>query len=1350
MLNSLAIRLLWHSLHWLARLAIAAAAALAVLIALTIIGLRYYVLPDIEQYHDRITASLASAIGSPVTIGKIDGDWQGLQPRLNFTEVRILDERQQPALAFPEINGSVSWMSLFTAELRLASLEISRPELLVRRDTQGNFHIGGIPMSRQGSESNLSDWLLHQSRMVVRDALVVWVDERRAAPPLVLQQVNLRIENFFSRHRFALRALPPSELATPLDVRGDLQGQSFDDLGNWRGQFFTQLDYTDVTAWRPWLDFPGEFSRGRGALRAWLGIKSGKVAQFAADVVLHDVVTRLARDVPEMAMLELRGRATWQTDGSGFEISTRNLAMLMQNGIKLRPTDLYLRAERSGDAQLTGGELRANQMQLETLVSLANYLPLEAGMRAWLDAHAPNGKLSNLHLQWQGAPASPDSYSVKGSFDKLGLRQVGDMPGFSGLTMDVDGGDAGGRLSFNSRQLIVDAPDVMREPLAFNTLTGQAGWQHRRGELTITVDHIAVANQDLAGDLHGSYQTRAGTRGELDLTAKLTRGNIRRAASYTPLFALHRKGNDWLNGALLAGHTEDLRIRIKGNLSDFPLDGTKDTVFRIGGHARDAVLEFDKDWPRIENITGEFSIDGNRLEVKSPSATMLGASLHNVSATLPDMMSKDLPLEIRGEADAASKVFLHFIQRSPVRGYIDGFTDGISASGSGHLALFVRIPLLGDKPVLVSGNISVRDNDIDMGAGVPWLRNTRGVLSFTESGMQASGVTAEILGGPATINVQTAGSGALLASLQGRSNLDVLRERESYPILKYLRGGAEWDADISVAKKSVQIVVKSDLRGIQSGLPQPFVKQPDEAMPLRIEQNSDSGGKDVITAQLGKLVNARLVRSEENGAKIFKQGVIELGDRDKIPGARRKQDALRGRDGLWLVGSLPLLSIQGWEGLAESKQQPGMTLQVEGANLHIDKLNGYGMAINNLRIDGSRRGEAFAMQLTSSLMNGEVVWQPHGYEKGRKFSARLRNLTLVDEEPSAAAEKPVRNFPAGKPDMRGGVSPGDLPAFEIAIENLQVKGKQIGRMELIGHPEGMDWRMRRLRITNPDGSLMGDGIWSGGLPTAMGGDVAAALMTGKLPDAGVSAASGVSPGVPGATNESKLPQGGNAAGGYRSQINLVLEISDAGKILARSGYPGTVKGGSGRLAANLTWPGSPFEFGYAGLNGTLKLDAGKGQFMKMDPGAGKLLSILSMQALPKHLTTLDFNDVFSKGFQFDNIIGEAAIRNGVLDTQEFHVYGSAAKVALKGSVDLNNETQDLSVKVFPAIGDSVSLLAVFAINPAAGIAGLIASTLLDNPLDKLVSFEYNISGTWSDPKVVKISSAPPQTNNPSE
>lgn len=1306
MLNSLPIRLLWHSLNWLTRLTIVASAVLAVLTALAILVLRYWLLPNVEQYHERITASLSGAIGNPVTIGRIEGDWMGLRPRLSFTDVHILNEQRQPALVLPRIDGSVSWMSLFAAELRLASLEIDRPELRIRRDAQGKIFIGGVALSKQGGGNDLADWLLRQSRMVARDALIVWVDERRDATPLVLQGVNLRIENLFSHHRFALRAVPPAGLATPLDVRGDFYGASFDELGAWHGQVYTRLDYTDVTAWRPWLDMPGEFSRGRGALRGWLDVEGGRVTGITTDLGLRDVVTRLAEDVPEMILLDLRGRAAWKEVAGGMEVSTKRLAMRLQNGVELQPTDFYFRTAQAANGQSATSEIRANLLQLESLAGLANFLPLEAGLRARLDAYAPRGRVSNLNAQWQGTLEKPDgykiaSYKIKGQFENLALRQVGAQPGFSGLSVEVDGSDASGRLHIDSRQLTVDAPGVMREPLFFATLTGQAGWQRKRGELLVKVDNVAVANDDLAGNLYGSYQTRAGTLGVLDLTVSLTRGDVRRAARYTPLVALDKEDNDWLNGAMLAGHTEDFRVRVKGNLSDFPLDGTEDALLEVGGHARDVALQFHKDWPRIENISGEFWIRGNRMEVKSPSAAILDAHLQNLTVGIADLQSDDLPLEIKGSATGASNTFLKFIQQSPVRGYIDGFTDGMSASGNGHLNLYAHIPLQGAKPVKVSGTFRVQDNDIDLGEGVPLLRKTRGELTFSESGVQARGVSAEILGGATSIDVKTEPGGVVHATAKGRSNLDVLRRINPHPLLNHLYGGAAWDADIAVVKKSAQLTINSSLQGLGSNLPQPFAKPANEVMPLRLEKRNVAEGQDVIIVQLGKLLGARLARRDENGAMVIRRGTINFGgesipgNQGKRSGTRRLQEQLLGAGatggtprsrGVWLNGSLPELSLQGWGDLLGAGPGGG-GLPIAGANLVIGKVSGYGMHIDNLKIDAGKRGDGLLAQLSSSALNGEVEWQPRGEGK---LTARLQNLMWSGDNRAATA--PVQ------PVQTAAAAPGSLPALQIFIEHLQVEGKQVGRLELVGHPDGDDWRLHRLNIVNPDGSLAGDGVWRGGQASA------------------------------------------------QTHVNLLLQISDAGKILARSGYPNTVKGGSGKLAADLSWAGNPGEFSYATLDGSLKLDTSKGQFLKMDPGFGKLLGILSLQALPKRIT-LDFADVFSDGFQFDNINGNATIANGVIDTQDFHIDGSAAKVTMRGSVDLNSETQNLRVVILPTLGDSVSLLGAFAAGPVAGIGSLLINKVLGDPLDKLASFEYNVSGTWGDPKVTKVGEAPVKANN---
>ena len=1399
MLNSLPVRLIWHSFNWLSRLIVVALAVSAVLLAFSIMALRYWLLPNIENYHDNITSSLSAAMGSPVTIGKIQGEWRGFMPRLKLTDVRILDDRRHTALALKSIDGSLSWMSLFTAEIRLASLEVDSPELLIRRDASGKLYIGNLALSKPGENNDISDWLLHQSNLVVRNALIVWMDAQRAAPPLVLQQVNLRVSSWFNQHRFALQAIPPEDLATPLDLRGEFYGASFDNPAKWHGILYTRLDYTNVTAWRPWLDLPGEFSRGRGALRGWLGIDAGKINQVTVDMDLRDVITKLGADVPEMRVSKLRGRASWQALAGGFQISTKNLAMQLQDGLDFQPTNFYFRTVTAENHKAVGGqtssvEIRANLLRLKNLNALAKYLPMQASLRAQLDAYAPKGVVSNLDAQWQGASENPDNYKLKGHFENLGLNQVGKIPGFSGLTGDVDGSEASGRVSIDARGMTVDAPDVMREPLSFATLIGQASWQRKNGELSINVDNIAVSNDDLAGNLYGSYRTQAGTLGVLDLTGRLTRGDISRAARYTPLIALGRAGNDWLNGALLAGHTEDFRIRIKGNLSNFPpggttrcanasaagvpassvlpqreggseaagnppayssrvqtagcagnvseADGRNDVLLEIGGHAQDAVLEFDKSWPRIENISGELLIRDNKLVVESPSATILDTHLHNVTITIPDMMSKDQLLQIKGEATGASNSFLEFVQKSPVRSYIDGFTDGIRASGNGQLDLSASIPLSGNKPVQVSGTIKVQGNDIDLGKDVPMLHKTRGTLAFTQAGMHASNVSAEILGGLASINVQSSENGAVHATVRGRSNVDVLRKLEPYPVLDYLHGSTDWDADINVIKKSAQIVLTSRLQGLSSALPQPFTKTAGESMPLRAELTplmneakpvkpcvgpclqAESAGQegDVITARLGNLFSARLERQKEGGAMVIKRGLVRFGRPDQLVPAKPAHSLSRGRrdkrDGVWLVGNLPELSVEGWGGLAGAAGEPatnkgsgvpvkqsgkapksagqiagyGPKSIIAGANLHIEKLTGFGQSISAVHVTATRRGDGLAARLSGVGLNGEMVWEPHGYEAGSMFRAHLSRLLLEGTKqlqlspPSAEPVKPILPVKSKQEDKS---YPGNVPALDISIENLQLKGKHVGRFELIGHPEGKDWRMRRLNITNPDGSLVGSGVWS------------------------------------------------DAQGQQETRLKLLLDIRDAGKILDRSGYPSTVKGGNGRLAADISWAGSPDKFSYATLNGSLKLDTGKGRFLKMDPGAGKLLSVLSLQDLPRHIA-LGFTDVFSEGFQFDNINGNADIKNGVIDTQDFHIDGSSAKVTLKGSVNLNRETQNLQVRVMPTIGNSMAVIGAFAISPVVGIGSLIVNKVLGNPLDKLASFEYNVSGLWSDPDVVRV------------
>jgi uncharacterized protein YhdP len=202
-------------------------------------------------------------------------------------------------------------------------------------------------------------------------------------------------------------------------------------------------------------------------------------------------------------------------------------------------------------------------------------------------------------------------------------------------------------------------------------------------------------------------------------------------------------------------------------------------------------------------------------------------------------------------------------------------------------------------------------------------------------------------------------------------------------------------------------------------------------------------------------------------------------------------------------------------------------------------------------------------------------------------------------------------------------------------------------------------------------------------------------------------------------------------------LEFDLQAADAGRFLERIGNPGLVRGGRTQLKGALSWNGDPSSIDYASLAGDVEMEAEDGQFLEVDPGLGKLVSLMNLQALPRRVA-LDFRDVFSKGFQFDRINAGGHIERGTMAISQFRMRGSAAQVEMSGNVDLARETQDLKVRVIPSLGDSAAAALAF-VNPLLIFPAALAQRILKDPLGHIFSFEYEVTGTWSNPNVKRIS-----------
>ena len=186
--------------------------------------------------------------------------------------------------------------------------------------------------------------------------------------------------------------------------------------------------------------------------------------------------------------------------------------------------------------------------------------------------------------------------------------------------------------------------------------------------------------------------------------------------------------------------------------------------------------------------------------------------------------------------------------------------------------------------------------------------------------------------------------------------------------------------------------------------------------------------------------------------------------------------------------------------------------------------------------------------------------------------------------------------------------------------------------------------------------------------------------------------------------------------------------------------------GTANLEASLAWRGPPTTIDYPTLEGEGRLAARNGQFSRIEPGVGRLLGVLSLQSLPRRIT-LDFRDIFSEGLAFDQIDGAFRIQRGVMRSDDLAISGPSAKIFMRGEISLQRETQDLRVRVQPALSESVAVGTMLA-NPAVGLAALLASKVLRDPIDKLFAYEYRVTGSWIDPKVEKLAEPVPGKPDP--
>ena len=1259
------------SFLWFYRIAFDLLGFFAVAFLSAIITIQYFFLPHFDDYKGRITDKISQTLGQKVTIGEMTAKWDGLNPHFSIFNIDIYDKENRVALSLEHVEASLSWTSIPMLEPRLASLAIYKPDLTIRRETDGTIYVAGISMSGP-SRPEFPNWLLRQASVNVVDADIIWQDEFRHAPELELNHLNLQLENpawdsLRGRHQFSLKATPSAASSKPIDIRGNVLGKDVSQIDQWYGTVYAKIEGTDLAAWRNWLNYPFDLREGHGAAQFWVDFSDSKIEAFTSDLQLNDVATRLpyhgVNAGEESRFNEIAGRIKWKQLSGGQEIQGENLKLVTADNLNMKSGKFSIRDRLIKNEKVVQGNVHLDEIQLATLNKITAYFDLPSNIEQALNETEPKGQLRKLNLTWLSKGNTLPEYALTADFTGFGLNPYSklSMPGFSNLSGKVKVDQNQGKLELQTKSATLTFPGILRWPIPADSLVGEVKWQTKDDALNIDVNRLFIKNAHFNGEVDGSYKRKGNGSQYIDLSARANNVDLQNGRFYYPL-VVSKDTVNWLDTSILSGRGEDVNLTLRGDLKDYPWNG-KNGLFRVTAKVHNAVLDHSTGWPKLEGIDLDMLFEGKRMELNATAGHVFGNQIKKAKVTIPDLMIDDNVLDVVGEAQGPVPDAIKYINSSPIQKIASGFTDYLKTSGNGKLMLNLHIPLTKVNASKIKGSYTVINGSMQS-ASIPELTKLNGAMDFTESSINANNVNAMSYGGPAQFSINTDKNHSIQIVAKGHVVDTGLRKAFGTLIPSSIIGGADWSAKAQVANSQTDISIRSNLVGIGSNLPFPLGKAVGESMLLSIDKKQTSTTQDIVKVSLGSAVSAKFARVTQNGITKIDRGDIAINGPSEINGSK----------GVTLHGNFDGLDVDDW--LDQLDKNTSTTSQSGIAISRVDLTSNYldlfERRINSAKITAKAADQAWLINLKSNEINGDIKWSPEG---NGKITANLSTLTFPDPTPDAA--KKATNSAPTQLNVK-------YPALDVIADSFEINKKKMGRLELQAKEQFGNWGIDKLRLVNADSTLTASGEWN---------------------------------------NWKRRPN---------TLLRFNWEISDMGKALKRLNYGDTIKGGSAEISGQLKWAGSPHEFDIPNLAGNLHLDAKKGQILKVEPGVARLFGVLSLQNLPRRLT-LDFKDMFSSGFAFDKITADVNINKGVMHSDNFKMEGPAAKVEIKGDTDLDKETLHLHVRATPYISDTVSL-AAFAGGPAVGAAAFVAQKLLKDPLNKIAENEYEIVGTWTDPQ----------------
>ena len=1236
-------------------------------------------LPQFGAQRAEVQRWVSEAVGQPVEIDALDAEWRGLYPVLHLRGVRLLDpDSRHTLLRFTELRVAVDpYAALYRRRVQVRALSVIGARLSVERRADGMLVVLGLEEMPDSKTDNT--------------AVLAWL----ASQP----EVSLLRSEIHWRDARTPAAQPLVFSAVDLQLENDdkrhklaVATQLPQKLG---GQLRCVIDFKgDPTTPTQWSG--DVFLHGTGLqLASWLrsrGYAGMTLQDGAADaelwgefqgMQLHALTgnmrLRKLRLVGDAAptLDELNGRLRFSRDATAWRLDVEDLRVT--RGTQAWPASGFSLRQRT----LTGGaqlqfDAAFDFLRLQDVGALAQLGSLlPESARSMLTGMAATGDVHDLRAQVQLQDDTLQHYYLKARLAALSTHAWQRLPALSGITGLLEGTDKIGRLQLDSHQLSIELPTLFRQPLQLRNLSGDLEWQHYPELLRIRTARLVAGNADVQTESRFTFDLPRDGKPFLDLQTRFADGDVTAVSRYLPAHIMPPGVVAWLDRAFLGGRVRGGMALFHGRPTDFPFD-EHSGVFMVSTDVEDAGLDYGAGWPRIDGITAQVNFSGRSMRIDAGGGKIFAAQLGPTKVSIADLHHGEL--QIDGSAQSSNADLLRYLRESPLSVHYRDMLAGLTARGDSRLTLSLSLPLTPhDSVPLLLGRVDFSAGSLALPDLDLALDDINGPLDFTAMGLFSTGLSANLSGNAVTITAQTQDSGPNAGTrLDLQGHMQVKTLAERQP-------GAFWRLLDGGSDYQASLLF-APRRAAPAKL---HIESELRGVAVRLPEPFAKTGKEArpfsIDMPLGRAGNSVVVGDYGHVLR----GAFEL------TRAAGKTSVARGElrigavpaqlpesAGLRVAGELAQFDLDVWRAALLNGKATDVALHapdnIGAVDVRVQEFTAGSYTLRGLHLSAERQPAEWQVNVDSDALSGRIQ-VPLTYPDGGPVIMALDYLKLDAGKDDSAAGKPI--------------DPRQFPAMQLVAKRFDYRGAEFGSLTLNTTRSATGMHVDKAMVESPQIKASASGDWIVDQTTRI------------------------------------------------SRFSIDVTAPQLGQLLGKFGYVGNIKDGKTAVKIQAEWPGSPAHFALERLQGNLHVDIKNGRFVDIEPGAGRVFGLLSINELQRRLR-LDFSDLFKKGFTFDVISGDFLLSRGDAFTENTVIKGPAARIAITGRTGLVRRDYEQMITVTPHLTSSLPLAGAIA-SPGIGAALFLAQKLFESQLDAITRYQYTVRGSWDKPVIERVSQLKP-------